>query len=336
MGDATISGMVVTRTPLRVSFAGGGTDLAEYYNRDYGAVLSTTIRQYLYVTLKRHGVGFGEQIRLNYSETEQVNHIDELKNDIARECLRFLDIEGPIYVSTVADVPGASGLGSSSAFAVGLLNALHIWRRESASAGQLAAEAAQVEIDILGRPIGKQDHYAAAYGGFNFYRFLQTSGVSIEPQQFEPGGLENMFRHLMLFWTGITRNAHDVLAEQKQNIDSRLADLTTLRDNAHRLQLGLRKKFDAEHFGRSLDEAWRVKRGLASGITNAAIDSLYERGVRGGAFGGKICGAGGGGVLLFVVCPERRDQVRKALCELVEIPMEYEPRGSRVLLPQTE
>jgi len=185
MGKSSISGMVVTRTPLRVSFAGGGTDLSEFYSRDYGAVLSTTIRQYVYVTVKRHGAGFGEPIRLNYSETEHVNRIDDVRNDIARECLRFLDVDVPIYVSTVADVPAASGLGSSSAFAVGLLNALHIWRRERVSAAQLAAEAAHVEIDVLGWPIGKQDHYAAAYGGINFYRFLQSGGVSIEAQPFD-------------------------------------------------------------------------------------------------------------------------------------------------------
>jgi D-glycero-alpha-D-manno-heptose-7-phosphate kinase len=288
------------------------------------------------VTVKRHGAGFGKPIRLNYSETEHVNRIDDVRNDIARECLRFLNVDVPIYVSTVADVPAASGLGSSSAFAVGLLNALHIWRQERVSAAQLAAEAAQVEIDILGQPIGKQDHYAAAYGGINFYRFLQTGGVSIEPQPIDAEGLEEMFSHLMLFWTGISRNAHDVLAEQKQNTRLKLPELMTLRNQAHSLHLSLQGKFDALQFGRSLDEAWRVKRSLATGITNELIDCWYERAVRAGSLGGKICGAGGGGVLLFVVCPEQRDRVRRALCELVEIPMEYEPRGSRVLLPQVE
>jgi D-glycero-alpha-D-manno-heptose-7-phosphate kinase len=328
--------MVVTRTPLRVSFAGGGTDLAEFYRHDYGAVLSTTIRQYVYVTLKRHGVQHGEPFRLNYSETEHVNRVDEIKNDIARECLRFLGADVPIYVSTVGDVPAASGLGSSSAFAVGLLNALHTWREERVSAAQLAAEAAHVEIDVLGRPIGKQDHYAAAYGGFNFYRFLRTGGVSIEPQRFEADGMDDVFKNLILFWTGFTRNAHDVLAEQKHNTPAKLAELTALRDIAHGLQLSLQTKFNAEEFGGALDTAWRVKRDLASGVTNEAIDCLYARGMRAGAIGGKLCGAGGGGVLLFVVAPERRREIGNALAELVEVPIDYEPRGSRVLLPHAE
>src|SRR6266567_2108535 len=336
MGKSSISGMVVTRTPLRVSFAGGGTDLSEFYRRDYGAVLSTTIRQYVYVTVKRHGAGFGEPIRLNYSETEHVNRIDDVRNDIARECLRFLDVDVPIYVSTVADVPAASGLGSSSAFAVGLLNALHIWRRERVSAAQLAAEAAHVEIDVLGCPIGKQDHYAAAYGGINFYRFLQSGGVSIEAQPFDAEGLEEVFSHLMLFWTGMTHRAHDVLAEQTKNTPHRMAELSALRDQAHSLHQTLQKEFDAEQFGRCLDEGWQVKRTLASGISNEFIDCLYERALEAGSLGGKICGAGGGGVLLLVVCPERRDRVRKALRELIEIPMTYEPRGSQVLMPQVE
>jgi D-glycero-alpha-D-manno-heptose-7-phosphate kinase len=336
MARSTVPGMVVTRTPLRVSFAGGGTDLPAFYEREYGAVLGTTIRQYVYVTVKRHGPVFGAPIRLNYSETEQVNCLEDLKNDVARACLQFLEVDVPVYVSTVADVPAASGLGSSSAFAVGLLNALHTWRQEQVSAAQLAAEAVHVELKMLRRPIGKQDQYAAAFGGFNFYRFLENGSVSIEPQEFEPGGLADMFEHLMLFWTGITRNAHDVLAEQRQHTAERIDELTALREQAHALQSSLRRRFDPCAFGQTIHAGWHVKRTLASNVSNTAIDDWYERALRAGAFGGKICGAGGGGVLLLVVCPERRAHVRAALHGLVEIPMDYEPRGSRVLLPELE
>src|SRR5215204_4405554 len=164
-------GVIVTRTPLRVSFAGGGTDLPEFYRFDDGAVFSTAIDKYVYVTVKRHSELFYEPIRINYSKTEQVNELSEIENGIARECLRLLEIEPPIYISTVADAPASSGLGGSSSFAVGLLNALHAYRGERVSAGQLADEACHIEIKVLGEPIGKQDQYAAAFGGLNFLRF---------------------------------------------------------------------------------------------------------------------------------------------------------------------
>lgn len=336
MGKSPSDGLVVTRTPVRVSFAGGGTDLPEYYRTDYGAVLSTTIQQYVYVTVKRHGYLFGEPIRLNYSETELVSSLDEIKNDIARECFRFLSVQPPIYVSTVADVPSASGLGSSSAFAVGLLNALHSWRGEHVSAGQLAEEAAHIEINVLKRPIGKQDHFAAAFGGFNFLRFLADGGVSVEPQRFAPNGMPKLFAYLMMFWTGISRAAHDVLAEQRENTHRKLDELTQLREHAHRLQRLLREGFDPIAFGRCLDEGWQIKRRLASGITDERIDRWYKLALDAGAIGGKILGAGGGGFLLFVVPPAKQVAVREALRPLGEIPMRYEPHGTRVLIPHGE
>src|SRR3954453_14108002 len=175
-------GMIVTRTPLRLSFAGGGTDLADFYERDYGAVLSTAIANYIYVTVKPHSPLFNEPVRVNYSKSEEVNRIDEIKNDIARECLRFMEIEPPIYISTVGDLPASTGLGSSSSFAVGLLNALHRYRGDRVSAGQLAEEACQIEIEILGLPIGRQDQYAAAFGGLNLFTFKPGGAVTVEPQ----------------------------------------------------------------------------------------------------------------------------------------------------------
>lgn len=336
MGRTAIDGMVVTRTPLRVSFAGGGTDLAEYYLSSEGAVLSTAIQQHVYVTVKRHGELYGEPVRLNYSETEQVKRVVELRNEIARECLRFLDVEPPIYVSTVSDVPSGSGLGSSSAFAVGLLNALHVLRGERVSAGQLAEEAAHIEIDVLGHPIGKQDHYAAALGGFNLLRFLPSGGVSAEPLRSPEGSLDELFSNLMLFFTGRFRRAAAVLAEQRTNTERKRAELDRLRACALELQDLLYRGFDGAEVGRIMDESWRIKRELATGVTDREIDSMYAAARGAGALGGKLCGAGGGGFILLVVPPSWHERVREALSGLGEVPLRYQPLGTRVLLPHIE
>ena len=329
-------GLVVTRTPLRVSFAGGGTDLPSFYEREYGAVLSTTIDKHLYVTVKRHGVLFNEGFRLNYSQTEQAQTLDGIKNNIARECLRLLKVEPPIYISTVADLPEFSGLGSSSSFAVGLLNALHAFRGERVSAAQLAEEASHIEIEVLRHPIGKQDHYAAAFGGLNLFRFLADGGVSIEQQHLPNGVVETLFNHLVMFWTGIQRHSASVLAEQQRNTASNLDLLQEMRGHAQRLQALMRDGFDPLEFGRVLDATWQLKRRLASTITNEQIDTWYRRAREAGAVGGKICGAGGGGFLLLVMAPERREAVRRALHDMTEIQIRHEAQGSRVLLPFVE
>ncbi len=328
--------LVVTRTPLRVSFAGGGTDLPGFYERDYGAVLSTTIDQYLYVTVKRHNELFHEGFRLNYSQTEHVDRLDEIQNHIARECLRLLQVEPPMYISTVADLPEFSGLGSSSSFAVGLLNALHAFQGKRLSASQLAEEASHIEVDVLQRPIGKQDHYAAAFGGFNFFRFQADGGVTVEPQRLASSAVERLFAHLMMFWTGMRRDAAVILSEQQRNTPQKLDLLQAMRGHAQQLQGLLRNGFDPLVFGRVLDESWRLKRRLASTITNHRIDAWYDQARQAGAVGGKLCGAGGGGFLLFVMPPECKAPVREAMGELTEVPIQYEAQGSRILLPFVE
>jgi D-glycero-alpha-D-manno-heptose-7-phosphate kinase len=326
--------LIVTRTPLRVSFAGGGTDLAEFYEHDYGAVFSTTIANYIYVTIKPHSPLFNEPIRVNYSKSEEVKAVGEIENDIVRECLRFLDVGPPIYISTVGDHPTSAGLGGSSSFAVGLLNALHVLRGERVSAGQLAEEAAHIEIDVLGQPIGKQDHYAAAFGGLNFFSFKPGGAVTVEPERVANGALKNLFAHMIMFWTGHQPETRYVLAEQRENTVQHLEALRRMRDQAHELhQITTNGPAEPIEFGRILDETWRLKRGLSPGITNERLDGLYDRALEAGASGGKILGAGGGGCFLFVVSPERRQQVQAALSELTEIPIGYEVHGSRVLLP---
>jgi D-glycero-alpha-D-manno-heptose-7-phosphate kinase len=331
---ATNSNMIVTRTPLRVSFAGGGTDLAAFYEREMGAVLSTAIDRYVYVTVKRHSELFFEPIRINYSRSEQVDHIDQIENRIARECLRLLSIEPPIYISTVGDVPASTGLGGSSAFAVGLLNALHAYRGERVAAGQLAEEACQVEIEILGEPIGKQDQYAAAFGGMNLFCFRRSGGVTVEHQRLDNEQLLDLFSSMMLFWTGHQRDASGVLSEQKRNTPARADFLRRMRDLALELHDLLESHpEDIAGFGRLLDVGWKLKRELASGISNGQIDMWYEAAMAAGALGGKLCGAGGAGFLLFIVPPEHQADVRLALSELTLMRAGHESHGSHLVMP---
>lgn len=327
-------GLVITRTPLRVSFAGGGTDLSVFYNCEHGAVFSTAIDKYIYVTVKRHGSVFNETIRVNYSKSEQVNSINEIENDIARECLQFLEIKPPIYVSTVADLPASTGLGGSSSFAVGLLNALHAFRGERVSAGQLAEEACHIEIDVLKQPIGKQDQYAAAFGGLNFFCFKPDGAVTVEPQRVANGGLTELFANILMFWTGHQRDAGSVLSEQKANTAAQMDSLLTMRNHAYELQaLTSNGHFDAEKFGQILNESWQLKRQLASTISTGQIDQWYQSAMSAGAEGGKLCGAGGGGFLLFIVKPEKQQSVRQALSTLTEVPVTHEVHGSHLVLP---
>lgn len=326
--------LVISRTPLRISFTGGGTDLAAYYERDHGAVLSTAIDKYIWVTVKRHSEIFDEPIRLSYSRTEQVNTVDELRNDIARESLRFMEIEPPIYISTVGDLPASTGLGGSSSFAVGLLNALHAFRGERVSASQLAEEACHIEIDVLGQPIGKQDQYAAAFGGLNLFSFRPGGAVMVEPQRVPDQMMSTLFDDVMLFWTGHQRDSESVLTEQKANTERRLADLDAMREQSYELRAMLQRgDRSASDVGRLLDRGWQLKRGLASGVTSSQIDDWYARARQGGALGGKLCGAGGGGFLMFLVEPPCQDSVRTALGDLKEVSVRHEVHGSQILLP---
>jgi D-glycero-alpha-D-manno-heptose-7-phosphate kinase len=330
----TEPGMIVTRTPLRVSFAGGGTDLAEFYEQEYGAVLSMAIANYIYVTVKPHSPLFNEPIRLNYSHSEEVERIDEIENDIARECLRYLEIEPPIYISTIGDHPASTGLGSSSAFAVGLLNALHALRGERVTSSQLAEEASHIEIDVLGEPIGKQDQYAAAFGGLNLFRFNPGGGVTVEHQRLANGQVHVLFEHMLMFWSGHQRDANAILSEQNANTQHNLDHLRRMRDQAEELQEMLTSRpLDLQAFGRVLNEGWELKRGLASTITTTEIDDWYERALAAGAYGGKLCGAGRGGFLLLLAGPERHDAVRRALAPLTELRVHYESRGSDLVMP---
>lgn len=327
----------MTQTPLRLSFAGGGTDLPAFYEQDGGAVFSTTIDKYVYVTLKRHGPVFDEKIRINYSLSESVGSIDAIRNDIARECLRLLEVEPPIYVSVVSDLPDSSGLGGSSAFAVGLLNALHTFRGERVTAGQLAEEACHIEIDVLGQPIGKQDQYAASFGGLNLFAFRPGGDVTVQPYRGSIGIVDELFDRMMMLWTGHQRRSSTVLFEQRARTPEHRGDLERMRQQAYELQAlmaGPSPDFDA--FGAMLDAGWRLKRELASTVTTDQIDDWYGAARAAGVAGGKLCGAGGGGFLLFLCEPEAKASVLAALPELRDVSVQYEAHGSRVLLAQLD
>jgi D-glycero-alpha-D-manno-heptose-7-phosphate kinase len=323
---------VTTMTPQRLSFAGGGTDLPDFYRKHGGAVISATIDKYIYVTVKRHSRLFNEVYRLSYSQTEHVNTLDEIENDVARECLRLVHVEPPLLIATASDLPASSGLGSSSSFAVGLLYALHTMRGESVSAGQLAEEACHVEIEMLKRPIGKQDQYAVAFGGLNYITFREDDRVHLEHIWLPNDGAVTLFRNSMLFWTGMQRAAGAVLEEQRANIGRMRDTLIQMRDmSADCRDLLRHHPNDPTKLGSILHAGWVAKRSLASTISSSSIDDSYARARAAGAIGGKIAGAGGGGFLYLVVPPEKHAAVRAALPEMTDISVQYEPRGSRLL-----
>jgi len=323
---------VTTITPQRVSFAGGGTDLPDFYLHQGGAVLSSTIDKYIYVTVKKHSPLFEEAYRLSYSQTEHTQSLEEIKNEIARECLRLVPVEPPLFISTAADLPASSGLGSSSSFAVGLLYALHAMRGEDVSAGQLAEEACHVEIHMLRHPIGKQDQYAAAFGGLNHIVFRADGRVQLDHVQLPGAGIKALFKHLMLVWTGMQRSAGDILSEQKGRVSETAETLHSMRAMAEECrEVLLRQADNFEALGALLHRGWEAKRSLASKITNPQIDDLYFRARAAGCWGGKIAGAGGGGFLLLVVPPSKQKQVRASLQDSVHVPIDYEPRGARIL-----
>lgn len=307
--------MIISKTPLRISFAGGGTDLPSFYRyNDFGAVLSASISSYIYVTVKNHPEFFGEKFRLNYSETELVDDIEDIKNPIIRECLKFLKIKDSIYISTIADVVSSSGLGSSSSFCVGLLNALYKYKGEVVSQGRLAEEAATIEIDILKRPIGKQDHYAAAFGGLNYLRFNSDDSVTIRPIATKDRTVEKLFNSMLSFWTGISRPAESILEEQDRNNTVNKEMLILMREQADRLmEMICNDNFSIDEFGKIMHEGWQMKRKLTSKISNSTIDSYYSIAMANGAIGGKISGAGGGGFLNMIANETDHDRIKKAM-----------------------
>ncbi len=335
--------MIITKTPLRISFLGGGTDFRDYFRAEEGWVLSSAIDKFIYVVIKER---FDRKIRVGYTKTEMVDEIDEIQHELVRECLRKTGITHGVEIATMADIPSeGSGLGSSSTVTVGLLNAMYHYLNRPVSHEQLAREACEIEIDILRKPIGIQDQYIAAYGGQRFLHFgrdlhngtdgQESKGTTVDRVTVESLNLcteqvRTLNESLLLFYTNIARKAESVLEEQVQNIDQKLDVLRQMKTLALSARTALEEQ-QFEEFGQLLDQSWQLKKQMASRISNSVIDSLYNRAKAAGATGGKITGAGGGGFLLLYCHPRRRDDVRTALSALQELPFRLEDSGSRVI-----
>ena len=319
--------MIIVQTPLRVSFLGGGTDFEGFYAKHGGAVLSTGIDKCVYVVIKER---FDDLIYINYSQKEIVESVDEIQHDLVREAMKMTGVSSGIEITSMADIPTeGTGLGSSSSFTVALLHGLYAHQGERRESEKIADEACKIEIDILGAPIGKQDQYIAAYGGL---RLISFDGCGVKPERISlDSQKKKAFNdNLMLFYTGMTRKANGVLAEQKTNIDEKVGVLSEMRDMAYQAKEAINcGEFD--EFGEIMHHGWELKKGLASKISNEEIDGMYNAAHKSGAIGGKISGAGGGGFLLLY-CPTRKqDDVRASLSKLRELPFHCEPDGSKVI-----
>jgi D-glycero-alpha-D-manno-heptose-7-phosphate kinase len=320
--------MIVTQTPLRISFAGGGTDLAAYYEQGEGYVVSTAIDKFAYVIVKER---FDDDIYLNYMRKEIRSDVAAVEHGLIREAMRVTGVERGVEVTLLSDIPSeGSGLGSSSSFTVGLLNAFHAYRGEQVTAEQLAREACEIEIGRLAKPIGKQDQYIAAYGGLRAFRFRRDGAVEVKALSLSGEALRELGARLHLFFTGRTRQADAILSEQTSRTGEKRAELDAIRRLALELEPALEAR-DFDRLGEILHESWELKRRLASGISDSAIDEMYARSRASGGLGGKICGAGGGGFLLVYCAPERQERLAKGMREYRALPFQLERDGSKVI-----
>jgi len=322
--------MIISRTPFRISFVGGGTDLELYYSREDGKVLSTSIDKYIYVVVKRQGAIVEHKYRINWSTVEFKNRIEDIEHPIVREALKMMEIDFPIEITTFADIPANTGLGSSSAFAVGLLHALFALKGQMVRKGELAAMAAKIEIDILGRKIGKQDHYAASYGNLNIFTFHKDQRVSVDPVFYDREKRDSIQDRLMLFYTAIKRDASDILNAQLKNMDKKHQVLTEMKNLVLQLNKVISLPGEINSFGHILHSGWLLKKSLSEEISSLPIDGYYQKAMEAGALGGKLLGAGGGGFLLFYVNPEKQKSVKKALSDLEELFFNFEDSGTRI------
>jgi D-glycero-alpha-D-manno-heptose-7-phosphate kinase len=323
--------MIISKTPMRMSFVGGGSDLPVFYRRYGGAVISTAIDKFVYITVNKK---FDNRIRLSYSRTEEPASVDRIKHPLVREVLKMLGIGGGIEIASIADIPArGSGLGSSSSYTVGLLHALHAYAGRFASAERLARESCEIEIERCGDPIGKQDQYAAAFGGFNFIEFYPDDSVSVEPVICQPETLRRLQANMLVFYTGITRSASPLLRAQHGAVSGQKAKqkmLLRMVGLARQLKTELQGN-NLDAFGQIIHENWLLKKGLTSSISNDRIDDWYERGRKAGAVGGKLLGAGSGGFMMFYAPPERHEAIARALKELRRIEFGFAPQGSKII-----
>tara|TARA_Y100000590_G_C15681730_1_gene1000103 strand:- start:126 stop:1103 length:978 start_codon:yes stop_codon:yes gene_type:complete len=321
--------MIISKTPLRISFLGGGTDLKDFYQFDEGKVISSSIDKYLYVMVRKQS-NLGYKYRINWSKIEFTNKIDKIKHPIVKEAFKLLNINFPCEVSTFSDIPAQTGMGSSSTFTVGLLNALYTLKKIKISKKLLAEQAAKIEVDILKRNIGRQDHYIASYGGFNLISFKQNFKIKVEKIKISKKNKDILFKNILLFFTGQTRNASKILKKQKSLIHknfNNLRQMKTLTIESKKLL----EKGKIKEFGLLIDKNWQIKKTLSNKITNLRIEKYYNQGKNHGAIGGKVLGAGGGGFLCFYVEKKFQNKLINKLNNLEFLKVNSESSGSKII-----
>src|SRR3989344_2268341 len=320
--------MIITQTPFRISFVGGGTDFPDFFRKHGGAVLSSAIDKYVYVIVqKRH---FDDLIYVNYSKKEIADHVDKVEHELVREAMKKAGVLKGVEITTVADIPIAgTGLGSSSSVTVGLLNALYLFRGIQKSTEELARQACEIEIERCKKPIGIQDQYIAAYGGLKRLNFNRDGSVEVKSLDIPESKFRDLSNNLMLFYTQKTRKSETILGEQKNNIPQKHEELLSLKSLVNKLEGNLLNSPKSDDFGKILHENWLLKKKLADNITSPEIDEMYEKALRAGALGGKIAGAGGGGFLLVYCLPERQPAVRQALADYRELHFNLARDGSK-------
>ncbi len=323
--------MIISRTPLRMSFVGGGSDLPVFYRRFGGAVVSTAINKYVYLTVNPK---FDHRIRVSYSRTEEARTVEKIRHPLVREALKQVGVTGGVEITSVADIPAkGTGLGSSSSFTVGLLNALHAHTERHASAEQLARECCEIEMVRCREPIGKQDQYAAAYGGLNYIRFNSDDSVIVEPIICRRETLQRLQESILVFYTGMTRSASKILQDQGAGV---IRNKTKQKALLRMVELAeqLKRELQQNHlpaFGEIIHENWELKRKLSDSISNPAIDAWYQKARKAGAVGGKLLGAGSGGFLMFYAPREKHEAITRALSELRPMTFQFEPQGSKII-----
>lgn len=323
--------MIISRTPFRISFFGGGTDYPAWYRRYPGAVLATSIDKYCYITLGYLPPFFKCKYRINYSKAELVGKVSEIQHPSVRECLRFMGIKRGISLQHVGDLPARTGIGSSSSFTVGLLNALYALQGKMVSKKKLSIEAIDIEQNWIKENVGSQDQVMVAFGGLNKVEFHGAHKIEVVPVTIDPKRTRLFQNHLMLFFTGFSRLASDIAEEQVKSIPAKTRELREMHRMVDVAQRILADGQKLDDFGKLLHENWKIKRTLSSRISTSRIDDIYQTARRHGALGGKVLGAGGGGFMLFFVKPELQPRVRKALKDLLCVPFKFDELGSQII-----
>lgn len=323
--------MIIVRTPFRISFFGGGTDFPYWYKENIGAVLSTTIDKFCYISCRRLPPFFEYKHRIVYSRQESVNETDEIIHPAAREVFRFMNIAEGLEIHHDGDLPARTGLGSSSAFTVGLLHALHAFKGKIVTKRRLALEAIHVEQDMIKENVGSQDQVAVAFGGLNKIAFSGNHEIEVAPITINQARLQDFQSHLMLFFTGFTRLASEIEGDKMKQILNKKKELTTLHSMVDEAINILNEDNDLTDFGKLLHESWILKKRLSDKVSNSHVDDIYKTALKNGAIGGKILGAGGGGFMLFFVKPNDRDKLRETLAHLLHVPFRFDMTGSQVV-----